>query len=58
MAERCRSKPGTNVWHSTSRCSQWPLMEYWSHARTPVRGVRCSECVALEDRAVSEARSS
>jgi hypothetical protein len=49
MNERWRCAPGENVWHSTSRCSQWPLLDYWSHSRKPLTGERCAECAALDD---------
>lgn len=48
MNERWRCKPGENVWHSTSRCSQWPLLDYWSHGREPLGGELCAECARLQ----------
>jgi hypothetical protein len=48
MAERYRSKPGSNIWHSASECSRWPLMEYWSHGSLPRGGALCTECEARQ----------
>jgi hypothetical protein len=44
MTERYRCKPGTNIWHDNRRCSQWPLIDYWSHVTTPATGEHCREC--------------
>jgi hypothetical protein len=50
MAERYRSEPGSNIWHSSSQCSRWPLMEYWSHGSLPRAGALCTECEERETR--------
>ncbi|MDQ1521844.1 MAG: hypothetical protein QOI55_2917 [Actinomycetota bacterium] len=47
MAERLRCVPLTSVWHSTQKCTRWPLMDYWSHAHMPVGGELCDECASL-----------
>ncbi|HZR15394.1 MAG TPA: hypothetical protein VFC33_19315 [Acidimicrobiia bacterium] len=48
MKERWHCKPGGNVWHSTSRCSQWPRLDYWSRNRMPAGGELCAECAELQ----------
>jgi hypothetical protein len=47
MTERYHCVPGSNMWHSTSRCSLWPRLDYWSRAKLPVGGELCGECGQL-----------
>jgi hypothetical protein len=56
MKERCHCKPGENVWHTTSRCSRWPRLDYWSRSRVPAGGELCAECAGLQETDVLASR--
>jgi hypothetical protein len=53
MAQRLRCVPLSNVWHSTTACSRWPLIDYWSRAHLPASAALCDECSSLDDATTS-----
>lgn len=48
MRERYHCKPGTNTWHSETRCSHYPRLDYWSRSKLPTGGELCGECRQLQ----------
>jgi hypothetical protein len=56
MSERYHCEPGSNTWHSTSRCSLYPRCDYWSHHGLPTGGELCAECRTLEKNARESSR--